>query len=764
MSKQKNQNDDNSVGGGAGSDDTKSKCSNSPIKKLNFNKIIQLVKRRVQLKSDAVKGWCVVDLGNKNDVAGIFKKNGEFHVLDLGQNSGDKTMNVIGAIIDVEPSTKEEGLWEPTVFMGPEAIDELTGHRFNVNDALDPNERPFSRRNIYSRIKTWVNYKNPRNLKQHNDSHGTQLRFHKCKSEEKIICMDYKPMYDADKFGSKTNKKKSCPVSLKSLLAKRLNHVKDQMYSQMCLSYGGGDDVKENEMKLFITHPTDELNSGYIKTIREVAVEIGFNEIRFVDEAFASCVNYMGDIDDEGEKKAVIVFDIGGGTADVIGCSMEMDSVIPIVKQSVVGCAGDDVNVKIKEWLLKKIKQRKSPEDIFGDYIDQLDTEIERVKKVFGHNKRKKSVSIIFKYKDGKDDKVTLTRDDLTNILNRHFISTINKTIGIVADKVKKVMGVDNIDLGIYTGGGSKFSLLIDSLQPFATEIKRDPGHLNVITGASLHLMTTLVRDMYEKEELGKKCSTVTIETLDSGIIPLISINNKKRKINEITDKSNGNVSKKKKKKNNDESNEPDDIELKEIDNQLKPQILKKAPIPTVTTSAIKLVYHKDHEYNRFFKNVCDEYTNIGDITTEYGFNFEPMKNNGKIIMEDQIIVYPFYEGRSVDDMSFVHIGQVELKYPFEPLEHFKNKKKAYENQFKYFLRFKILSKTRVNIEFHCGSEDNRKIYEATLDFKNPIQLITSEGKKLNPLNIADDRLITAHVNAEMKKLGIKKVIPKLLQ
>ena len=748
---------------------------------FSYYKMQQLIQERLQLNTEMLYGWCVADIGNSHDACGFFDINGQFKALPYGRKGA--VMDSICAIVNADPPTKEEpGLWRnPKIEMGPSAEVRLL-ERFKIKETLDTNGNLYSRKNIFRESKTWAAYTKRGEIEAHNNNNlnHVELSFHTCKTGDhkgkKMPCIEFKPMFtregDKDnKFHSKTNSTRKCKVLLFDVLVERFKYMKEKLYKVMKKI---NRSLKPTEMKVLLTHPANSLNSGYIALLKDSALKAGFKEIKTVDEPYATAVNCMQQKLKDGEEITVCISDSGAGTFDQGLYKMTMDKLTPLVKGvvggtiEVIGCGGIEINKAMIVWLTKKIggSNKRDSLKAFGDNIDQMYVEIERVKRAFGDDSESIQQFIIVKTADEKEHKVKMTKEDLKKLL-KPFATSINTSMKNIIMSAKENHKIEKVDEHIISGGGSKLQPLYELVDKIAEDRITDGGDMNVIEGAGKYLKVVLMREYCEAKV--EKAKVTTIEVLDSGVVGEIAENKKKRKIGGDDGLVVDDVIDPKKKK----TDNGDDIKMNELENKkskLDEKLIngfKQTPMNVnVSQSAVKLVVHASHiESNRYWADVFDEYRKIGDtVLLKDTFTFDVRKDKFGVELpyeKQPLLTFRFYEGHK-DVGKYVVIADVDLEYPFKPYSVIR-KINAYTKQFEFNISCTMINKSSAKLTFHCGSKSSKIIKECLIDFSHSVELDDSDIN-LDPLNPEHDHKISLCIDKEYKKQGWKKPIFTTIQ
>jgi molecular chaperone DnaK len=119
---------------------------------------------------------------------------------------------------------------------------------------------------------------------------------------------------------------------------------------------------------------------------RQAGEIAGLEEVRIISEPTAAAVSYG--VDQEGAKKNVLVYDLGGGTFDITLLKIEEKALTPICTEGDKMLGGKDWDIELANLIKQKIEEGSS---ISSDEIDADDQARNQI--MFDAEKHKKTLS-----------------------------------------------------------------------------------------------------------------------------------------------------------------------------------------------------------------------------------------------------------------------------------------------------------------------------------------------------------------------------------
>lgn len=227
------------------------------------------------------------------------------------------------------------------------------------------------------------------------------------------------------------------------------------------------------------------------ETIRECAINAGFNVLRLINEPTAAALSYgLGTIIEKEDGLNIIVFDFGGGTLDVSMLNIK-NGLYEVIATSGNEClGGGDFDQEIMNYVIEKfLTTHKIDRQIFFDNVSnnslqKLKYSAEQAKIALSEHLTTRIV--IPRFYNNTNLTVNLTRQTFMEICNKliHAIVTPLQTIIELCE-----MKVDEIDEIIMVGGMTRMPIIRHTVESFFNKTSNcsiDPDKV-VAIGASIH-------------------------------------------------------------------------------------------------------------------------------------------------------------------------------------------------------------------------------------------------------------------------------------
>src|ERR1022692_272983 len=216
----------------------------------------------------------------------------------------------------------------------------------------------------------------------------------------------------------------------------------------------------------------------------------GLEVLDVLAEPVAAALHYQ-DLNDTGETRHLLVYDLGGGTFDTTVIRLSGNDVEVVCTDGDHRLGGADWDAKIIDFLLETFADQAPDIDPGADDqgMQDLAASVEKVKKDLSQTKSRK---VLLRF-GGKAVPVELTRsqlEELTSVLLERTMEITDRTIKTAAEK-----GVDRFDDVLLVGGMTRMPVIAEALRDrFGLDAKLHEPDLAVAKGAALFAVVKQVK------------------------------------------------------------------------------------------------------------------------------------------------------------------------------------------------------------------------------------------------------------------------------
>src|ERR1022692_3564014 len=216
----------------------------------------------------------------------------------------------------------------------------------------------------------------------------------------------------------------------------------------------------------------------------------GLEVLDVLAEPVPAALHYQ-DLNDTGETRHLLVYDLGGGTFDTTVIRLSGNDVEVVCTDGDHRLGGADWDAKIIDFLLETFAEQAPDIDPGADDqgMQDLAASVEKVKKDLSQTKSRK---VLLRF-GGKAVPVELTRsqlEELTSVLLERTMEITDRTIKTAAEK-----GVDRFDDVLLVGGMTRMPVIAEALRDrFGLDAKLHEPDLAVAKGAALFAVVKQVK------------------------------------------------------------------------------------------------------------------------------------------------------------------------------------------------------------------------------------------------------------------------------
>ena len=241
---------------------------------------------------------------------------------------------------------------------------------------------------------------------------------------------------------------------------------------------------------------------------KQAGISAGLNVLAIINEPTAAAISYGVKLD---QRKTILVYDLGGGTFDVTIITVDKGAIKVVATGGDPQLGGADWDKALSKYMLTAFNAENNTNYNFDEdtiLSNSLMLEAEMKKK---NLTAKDSAKWNFSY-EGKNTRITLTRDEFDTITESLLDLTIEKTHEVL--EIAKQKGYGMPDMFLLVGGSSKMPQVKARVdREFGCDAKfHDPDEC-VAKGAAIYAMneayTKAVQD-YEDGEIDEKPKPIT--------------------------------------------------------------------------------------------------------------------------------------------------------------------------------------------------------------------------------------------------------------
>lgn len=255
---------------------------------------------------------------------------------------------------------------------------------------------------------------------------------------------DDKPMIQASYMGKKELFK---PETISSMVLTKMKSIAEGFV---------GKPIKD----AVITVPA-YFNDAQRQATKDAGTIAGLNVLRIINEPTAAALAYG--LNEGGEDKKILIFDLGGGTFDVSLLELDGGMFEVLATSGDTHLGGEDFDSLLVEYISKEIKKKLKKDVSKNDQVlRRLRTECEKVKRTLSSTKETSlEVNV-----EGMDFNQKVTRAKFESLCMDLF----KKTLGPVEQVLKDAhVSMDDVDEVILVGGSTRIpkvqSILTDFFQ-----------------------------------------------------------------------------------------------------------------------------------------------------------------------------------------------------------------------------------------------------------------------------------------------------------
>ena len=241
---------------------------------------------------------------------------------------------------------------------------------------------------------------------------------------------------------------------------------------------------------------------------KQAGISAGLNVLAIINEPTAAAISYGVKLD---ERKTILVYDLGGGTFDVTIITVDKGAIKVVATGGDPHLGGYDWDKALSKYMLTAFNAENHTSYSFDDDTilqNSLMLEAELKKK---NLTAKDTTKWNFSY-EGKNTRLTLSRDDFEAITESLLDETIDKTREVL--DIARQKGYGKPDMFLLVGGSSRMPQVKARVdREFGCDaLFHDPDEC-VAKGAAIFAMneayTKAIRD-YEEGEIDEKPKPIT--------------------------------------------------------------------------------------------------------------------------------------------------------------------------------------------------------------------------------------------------------------
>lgn len=222
----------------------------------------------------------------------------------------------------------------------------------------------------------------------------------------------------------------------------------------------------EEEIKDVIITVPAYFDSAARQATIEAGLLAGLNVVDIIDEPAAAL--YYSDSMKNLAGKTVLIFDLGGGTLDLVAAEIDEEEINEVAIGGNIHLGGTDWDKMLKKYIKDKYLKGKR---LYPEDEQSLDQDIERAKKILTG---KEQARIVVSSREGREA-IMITRKEFEDC-TRPLLSKIRETVQDFMDELLD-KGIENFDKIIMVGGASRMSQienLLKGLFPDAPIVRKD--------------------------------------------------------------------------------------------------------------------------------------------------------------------------------------------------------------------------------------------------------------------------------------------------
>ena len=214
--------------------------------------------------------------------------------------------------------------------------------------------------------------------------------------------------------------------------------------------------------KAVITVPA-QFSDAQRQATRDAGEIAGLEVVRIINEPTAACLAFQS-LDDT-KTKNIVAFDLGGGTFDVSVVKSESDVVEVISSHGDNQLGGDDIDVIILDFLIKKINEKEKGIENFSDITNhRLEQIAESAKMHLSDNPYAKIAEDNLDV--GIENPIFLKTELERLVFNKMIQDILDKTIDAVHKSLNDAkLKPDDIDEIILVGGSTRSPVISEMLE-----------------------------------------------------------------------------------------------------------------------------------------------------------------------------------------------------------------------------------------------------------------------------------------------------------
>lgn len=268
------------------------------------------------------------------------------------------------------------------------------------------------------------------------------------------------------------------------------------------IAYDAGKALGTEVKDVVITVP------AYFGTNARAATEsagkiAGLNVVDIISEPTAAALFYgVTKVDNGGQAKNILVYDLGGGTFDVTVLKINADKHITVVcSEGNRELGGKDWDTKLQDLLVEHFIKETGFDGEFSEEDEQeIAGKVEGIKQTLS---AKESTSVPLKL-DGGKAKFTVTREEFETATKELMDETLEKTKEVIANA--KTKGCDRIHEILLVGGSTRMPQVEKELQrAFGIPTQVTEPDEAVAKGAAIYAVGAYEGKVEKFQELANK-------------------------------------------------------------------------------------------------------------------------------------------------------------------------------------------------------------------------------------------------------------------
>jgi heat shock protein 5 len=263
--------------------------------------------------------------------------------------------------------------------------------------------------------------------------------------DDKEVQRDVKWLpYDVVSKGGKPYVRTEVKGEEKTLAPEEISAMVLQKMKDVAESYLG------REVKHAVITVPAYFNDSQRQATKDAGAISGLDVLRIINEPTAAAIAYG--LDQKGEEKNILVFDLGGGTFDVSLLTIDNGIFEVIATSGDTHLGGEDFDQRLTEHFTKVFK-KKVGKDITSDSraLQKLKGEVEKAKRDLSSvHQTKIEIENLF---EGEDFSETITRARFEELCSDLFKKTIKPIDTVLKDSDLKKSDVDEI---VLVGGSTR--------------------------------------------------------------------------------------------------------------------------------------------------------------------------------------------------------------------------------------------------------------------------------------------------------------------